>query len=204
MASPDRFDGLEVDQHQARFSGTVELDPTDADRMSIDTQFMAVVVCTIGGATVADNAKGELIRTNKFKLDGFAVVRDGDMQEALYKALPALVGGTPEPPTDPQLFDEDAPKADANGERIVIEGTLNDDGVVEVSAEDFETIKNFDAPEAEVEDDDDDEEVFAPGSDNRVMSHAGSVSDSDLKPGRPAPATQARQYDPALSAFLRE
>lgn len=192
MASPDRFDGLEVDQHQARFSGTVELDPTDADRMSIDTQFMAVVVCTVGGATVADNAKGELIRTNKFKLDGFAVVRDGDMQEALYKALPALVGAEPEPPTDPQLFDDDAPKADANGEAIVAVKPVAAEAAVQAE------------PEPEEEEEIDEEDVYSPGSDNRVMSHAGSVSDSDLKPGRPAPATTPRQYDPALSAFLRE
>lgn len=181
MASPDRFDGLEVDQHQARFSGTVELDPTDADNMSMDTQFMAVVVCTVGGASIADNTKGEIVRTNKFKLDQFAVVRDGELRDKLHEALPNLAGGAPEP-TDPQMFE---PKADANGEALV---------VAEPDPE----------PEPEVVDDDD-EEIFSPGADNRVVSHAGSVSESELPPGRPEPGSKPRTYsDPALAGFLTE
>lgn len=181
MASPDRFDGLEVDQHQARFSGTVELDPTDADRMSIDTQFMAVVVCTVGGATVADNAKGELIRTNKFKLDHFAVVRDGQMQEALYKALP-LTGPVEESPQ--QTIDDVL--ADENGEPVV--PTVPESDPVYVN------------DEVEPEDDDeyDDEEVFSPGTTSSRPAAAPQPV------GVPGPATAPRQYDPALSAFLRE
>lgn len=135
MASPDRFDGLEVDKHQARFAGTVELDPTDADNMSMDTQFMAVVVCTVGGATITDTAKGDVVRTNKFKLDHFAVVRDGVLQNELYEKLPALVGVFEEP--DPSLF---VPDVDSNGE--ILSGDVSD-------------------PEPEVIEDD--EEVFSPG-----------------------------------------
>jgi hypothetical protein len=186
MASPDRFDGLEVDQHQARFSGTVELDPTDADRMSIDTQFMAVVVCTVGGATVADNAKGELIRTNKFKLDHFAVVRDGQMQEALYKALP-LVGPVEE---DPQLSIETA-LADENGEAV-------DPSTPPTGRDELTGALTDEEPEPEPEEEiDPDEEIFTPGVSRPVASQPQPV-------GAPGPANAPRQYDPALSAFLRE
>ncbi len=150
MASPDRFDGLEVDIHQARFAGTVELDPTDADNMSMDTTFVAVLVCTVGGAAFADNAKGEVVRTNKFKVDHFAVVRDGELQNDLYDKLPALVGAPAVEP-DPQMF---APKADDNGEAIAVE------------AED-DLLKH-------VDEDDDDNEIFSPGQSRPTSSNGAT------------------------------
>ncbi len=174
MASPDRFDGLEVDLHQARFSGTVELDPTDADRMSMDTTFVAVVVCTVGGANITDNAKGEVVRTNKFKLDRFAVVRTSELQDSLYDALPALSGEAP----DPEMFQG------TDDGRVVIEPTLDP-----VPAEDVAD-----------EEDLDDEEIFSPGVSRPQVSRAPSGVPS----GIPVPGSQPRQYDDALAGFLNE
>lgn len=201
MASPDRFDGLEVDQHQARFAGTVELDPTDADNMSMDTTFMAVVVCTVSGATVTDNAKGEIVRTNKFKLDQFAVVRDGELMEKLHKALPNLAGPAPTP-TDPQMFE---PKADANGEAIAVPEPVETEASLLAEADVEEEVLPLPENGFGPVEEEDDEEVFSPGSDNRVTSTPGSVSEGELPPGRPTPGSQPRTYkDPALAGFLTE
>lgn len=175
MASPDRFDGLEVDQHQARFAGTVELEPQDADTMSMDTQFMAVVVCTVSGATVTDNAKGEVVRTNKFKLDNFAVVRDQELRDTLYEKLGSLTGV--EAPAEMFKPAADRP-AETVPEENVAEELPEDDVVVVTSV-------------------DEDEEVFSPGNARRHES-------ARVPTGLPAPGSRPRQYDPALAAFLNE
>jgi hypothetical protein len=161
----------------------VELDPTDADNMSMDTQFMAVVVCTVGGATITDTPKGDVVRTNKFKLDHFAVVRDATLQNELYEALPALVGVFEEP--DPELF---VPNVDGNGEIIAVEG---------VAVEGSGGPGTFAVELVPEDDDDEDEEIFSPGARNPRMPA------EPVPVGVPAPGSQPRQYDPALQEFLR-
>ncbi len=174
MASPDRFDGLEVDRHQARFSGTVELDPTDADRMSVDAEFMAVLVCTVGGASVDGNSKGELIRTNKFKLSHFAVVRDPALQGELYEKLAALTGLPGD--EDPGMF---TPNVDGNGEVI---------SDVAAEPEDEGSYSSY-------EEGDNDDDVWTPP--------APRQGPSEVRPG-PTAGSQPRQYDKVLAGFVNE
>lgn len=82
-----RFDGLEVDQHQARFAGTFDIDSTDEHRMSLDAEIMFIAVARVGGATITETQSGDVRRTNKLDVRQVAVVRDKETQDQLYETL---------------------------------------------------------------------------------------------------------------------
>lgn len=139
MASTDRFDGLEVDRQQAKFAGTVDIDPTDVERMSIDSEVMALVVCRVGGASVDENAAGDLVRTNKFKIQGFALIRDSDLQKELSEKV-GLHGEEPEPTLDfygERVESPDDPPAGvtADGEIDPAERRAAQDAILESAGE---------------------------------------------------------------------
>lgn len=179
MASPERFDGLEVDRHQARFSGTIDIDPSDVGRMSIDTEFVAVVVFRAGGATLVDNKQGELVRTNKLNVRQFAVVRDADMQADLFEKLPALEGITPVDPPAQLPFGVNPNVAEVRKDLDTETGEVDmPDG------------------DAEFRNEEDAFEVFRPGNSQNEQSSSGAMKTSSLPPD-----PEKKDY---LAAFLAE
>lgn len=97
-----RFDGLEVQQHQARFSGTIELD----DSLDIDAEVTAVIALRVVGGAVNVNSKGDLVRTNKLKVDRFSILQPGQLLDEAVKVLGAPPGDDPLPFDDPVELDD--------------------------------------------------------------------------------------------------
>ena len=193
MVSTDRFDGLEVDRQQARLSGTVDIDPSDVERMSIDSEVLVVAVCRVGGAALDENQAGDLVRTNKLKIQRFALVRDAGLLEQLYDALPQLDGGGLQIPFhDPDPY---AAPADANGEVNPDFVALNGTSVAaEFSVRPRETTE-------EVEE----EEVFSP-SEGEIFSPGGAPDGPTVRSAVPPeqPRRKPGEADPALAAFFDE
>jgi hypothetical protein len=126
-SSPDRFDGVEIDKHQARFSGTIELTASEADRLGLDAEAIAVVTFTVNGASVLANSAGDLVRTNKFKVRDFAVVNDPDLRKQLLGLLPVPGSDDPELPFEPpQVLDEAPPHIDTETGEITVPDYIDD------------------------------------------------------------------------------
>lgn len=82
------FDGHHVAHVKTRMSATVDLD----DDLEIDTEFLAVIVCRVAGATIdVHKATGDLVRVNKLAVSYFAPVDDDELIERLHE-LPGLWG----------------------------------------------------------------------------------------------------------------
>lgn len=123
MSGTNRFDGLEVDAHRAKFAGVVELDPSDADALGLDAEALAVVTFRVGGASINESSSGDIVRVNKFNILQFEVVTDRELRETIYESM-----GLDQPPLQlpfPVKNKTVPVGVDANGE--ILEDVLGDE-----------------------------------------------------------------------------
>lgn len=167
-----RFDGLEVQQHQARFSGTIEL----GDSLDIDAEVTAVIALRVVGGAVNVNSKGDLVRTNKLKVDRFSILQPGQLLDEAVKVLGAPPGDDPLPFDDPVELNEPViPMGQEllGGEESVV--------LPAIQVEPEDRVVRSPQPDPEPEEDEEPQQL---GAGNRI------------------PVGGARANDPKLRAFL--
>lgn len=161
--SQSRFDGLEVDQYLARFTGTFELEPHEVEYLSADSTIVAIVVARVDGAQFrVDKKSGEVKRVNTLDVQGFAVVDDPQLRETLFQHLAALQVDavfTPPPEREQEM-------------RVAIdEAERQDDAEA--------TYVKPQPPVAVVPESD--EEVFSPGQESRIAVGGAVKNDPVLR-----------------------
>lgn len=71
-----RFDGLEIDSYQGRFTGTFDLDQEDINALELDRVAFFVVAVRVEGATLKTTTEADVKRTNILKVQDARVARD--------------------------------------------------------------------------------------------------------------------------------
>lgn len=78
-----RFDGLEIDSHQARFTGTFDLDEGDIAGLELDRVAFFVVAVRVEGATLKTTSEADVKRINVLKVQDARIARDQLRTEAV-------------------------------------------------------------------------------------------------------------------------
>lgn len=101
MSHQGRFDGFTVDQFQARFAGTFDVEDYDAMQQGLDGEVMFVVVAKVKGATITETPAGDVRRVNSLGVKQVAAVRKAELREELAELLGLdLPMQLPFPPVD--------------------------------------------------------------------------------------------------------
>lgn len=82
-----RFDGIQIDMHKGRFSGTFDLEADEADASALNQVLVHVVVSRVVGANPKVTSKGDIERTNVYHVAEMRVVLDAELRDAIVERL---------------------------------------------------------------------------------------------------------------------
>lgn len=82
----ERFDGLEIEVNKARFSGTFDLDASDAQQIGLDRVAFFVVAVKIGGANIRTTKDADIQRVDLLQVED-ARLATGEIRDEVVKWL---------------------------------------------------------------------------------------------------------------------